>query len=824
MQPAPEADRRTLIRRLTFDLTGLPPTSEEVEEFVQDADPLAYENLVDRLLASPRYGERWARHWLDVVHYGDTHGYDKDKPRPNAWPYRDWVIRALNDDVPWDRFIIEQIAGDVAGDEPSDIAALGMLAAGPWDFISHVEVPESKIDGQVARSLDRDDFVRTVMESFASVTIGCARCHDHKFDPIRQEDYYSLQAVFAAIDRNDRPFDVDPETAALRSELLAQQIHLKSELTEIELEITRLAGDRLASIDAQVAELSGRQETSPKPEFGYHSGIEPTPDVEKWVQIDLGEEQQVASITYVACHDDFNGIGAGFGFPRRFRVEASNDPEFADGVTILVDHSDADVTNPGVEPQVVELAVPVTCRFIRVTATRLGPRQNDYIFALAELIARSPEGINLAASAEVISLDSIEAPVRWSRVNLVDGYYYGVHFDEESSRELAALNIARRKLLEAAVPAEMLNRSTAITGELADIDAELAALPAPNMVYAAATDFNAQGGHQSTGGLPRVIHVLRRGNVTDPGEIALPRSPSCIEAINFELPAGAHESQRRLAMAEWLAHPDNPLTWRSVVNRVWHYHFGTGIVDTPNDFGRMGGEPSHPELLDWLATRFRDDGGSLKSLHRLICLSSVYRQASVSPHDFGEVDADNRLLWRMDRRRLEAEEIRDSVLFVAGQLDETMYGPGFQDFVVEHPEHSPHYEYRLFDPRDASCYRRSVYRFIVRSQQQPFMTTLDCADPSMQVDRRNETITPQQALAMLNNSLMLVMCEHLADRIRSEHPGADISDQVAAAFELCVQRETSDQELDALTQHAATHGLEHTCRLLWNLNEFVFVD
>ncbi len=824
MQPAPEADRRTLIRRLTYDLTGLPPTPEEVEAFINDADPLAYEKLVDHLLASPRYGERWARHWLDVVHYGDTHGYDKDQPRPNAWPYRDWVIRALNEDQPWDRFIIEQLASDVAGDEPDDIAALGMLAAGPWDFISHVEVPESKIDGQIARSLDRDDFVRTVMESFASVTIGCARCHDHKFDPIRQADYYSLQAVFAAIDRNDRPFDVDADTASRRRELLAEQGRLTNEQAANESAIARIAGEQLTAIDSQITELASRQEQSPRPEFGYHSAIEPTPEVVKWVQIDLEAEQQIASITYVACHDEFNGIGAGFGFPQRYLIEVSNDPEFVQGVTVLVDQTAADVANPGVESQSVELATPVTARFVRVTATKLAHRQNDYIFALAELIVRSPDGLNLASSADVTALDSIEAPVRWSTGNLVDGYYYGVLFDEQATRELAALNATRREVLQTNVPAELLARSESLTAELAAVAQALNELPTPQMVYAAATQFTPQGGHQSTGGIAREIRVLRRGNVTDPGEIAPPRSLECISAVGFELPTDADESQRRVAMAEWLASPDHPLTWRSIVNRVWHYHFGTGIVDTPSDFGRMGGLPSHPELLDWLAVRFRDDGGSLKSLHRLICTSSVYRQASSSPHDYSDIDADNRLLWRMDRRRLEAEEIRDSVLFVAGKLDETMYGPGFQDFVVEHPEHSPHYEYRLFDPRDPSCYRRSIYRFSVRSQQQPFMTTLDCADPSMQVDRRNETITPQQSLALLNNSLMLVMCEHLASRVQTGHPDADLTQQVAAAFVLCVQREPTPDELDLLTVHASNHGLEHTCRLLWNLNEFVFVD
>ncbi|HEX6983957.1 MAG TPA: DUF1549 domain-containing protein, partial [Planctomycetaceae bacterium] len=238
LSPSPEADRRTLIRRLSFDLIGLPPSPAEVEAFVSDPDPLAYERLVDRLLADPRHGERWARHWLDVARYGDSHGYDKDQPRPNAWPYRDYVIRSLNEDKPYARFVREQVAGDALfPDDPDGVVATGFLAAGPWDLISHVEVPESKIDGRVARSLDRDDFVRAAMETFASTTVGCARCHHHKFDPVTQEDYYALQAVFAAIDRADRPYDPDPEVRRRRSALLTERRTIETERSAAESEL-----------------------------------------------------------------------------------------------------------------------------------------------------------------------------------------------------------------------------------------------------------------------------------------------------------------------------------------------------------------------------------------------------------------------------------------------------------------------------------------------------------------------------------------------------------------------------------------------------------
>jgi hypothetical protein len=258
------------------------------------------------------------------------------------------------------------------------------------------------------------------------------------------------------------------------------------------------------------------------------------------------------------------------------------------------------------------------------------------------------------------------------------------------------------------------------------------------------------------------------------------------------------------------------------VNRVWQYHFGRGLVDSPNDFGHMGATPSHPELLDWLAAEFRDSGGSFKKLHRLIVTSAAYKQSSASRADHAAIDSNNALLWRQNRRKLEAEAIRDSMLAVAGQLDLTMGGPSFQDFVVTHPEHSPHYEYQLADPEDAKLHRRSIYRFLVRSQQQPFMSALDCADPSMLVEKRNQTITPLQALAQLNNQLALAMSKHFAARV--EAGGGTREEQVCNAFRLALARPPSDTERSSLLAYANEHGLANACRAILNLNEFAFVD
>ncbi|MFM8891832.1 MAG: DUF1553 domain-containing protein, partial [Planctomycetia bacterium] len=267
----------------------------------------------------------------------------------------------------------------------------------------------------------------------------------------------------------------------------------------------------------------------------------------------------------------------------------------------------------------------------------------------------------------------------------------------------------------------------------------------------------------------------------------------------------------------------NPLTWRSIVNRVWQYHFGSGIVATSSDFGRMGAAPSHPELLDWLATRFREGGGSLKSLHRLIVTSATYRQSSGSRADAAAVDVRNELVWRQNRRRLEAEAVRDAVLAVAGTLDLTMGGPGWQDFKVEHPEHSPHWRYDLADPEDKSTWRRGVYRFIVRSQTQPFMTCLDCADPSMRVEKRNESMSAIQALALLNNGFMVTQARHFADRVARD-AGSDVSTQVTRALTLAIGRGPDAEELLVLRELTAEHGLANACRAVLNLNEFSFVD
>jgi hypothetical protein len=866
LQQSPEADARTLIRRITFDLTGLPPEIEETEMGRRgDAEmnlfsvspplrvslfaPLSDETLevlTDRLLASPRYGERWARHWLDVVHYGETHGYDKDKPRPHAWPYRDYVIRALNNDKPYARFVQEQLAGDVMFPGTADgIVALGFIAAGPWDLIGHMEVPETKIDGMIARHLDRDDMVQNTMGAFCSLTAGCAQCHDHKFDPITQEDYYALQATFAALDRTDVAYYPDDATEQRFQALSAESRHLTHEISTLEAPLIARAGKAYAELTRRIEGASDKGASpNARPDFGYHSAISKEQQTTKWVQVDLGSSTEIDKVVLMPCYDDFNKIGAGFGFPIRFKVECSDDPTFKSGVTLLWRKHDItfmnDFANPGLRPFETGGAKDdgVEGRYVRVTAIKLAPRKNDFIFALAELQVFDKDGRNLAQGKLVTALDSIEAPPRWRTANLTDG----IAPESRTEKDRQQLTSQRSSLMMAQANDATRARLDAAHERLHTIEGELAKLPPPAKAYIGAVhtgtgNFKGTGGE---GGAPRTIHVLKRGDVKNPGEVTGPGAVAALSKLahlpsRFDSTSG--EATRRAALAQWITAHDNPLVWRSIVNRVWQHHFGRPLVDTPNDFGRMGAQPSNPELLDWLAVTFRDDlGGSLKKLHKLIVMSHTYRQASTpagqhsgrKETDDGlkaalQADAENHFLSHQNRRKLDAECIHDSILAVSGKLDLTMGGQGYQDFVVTHPEHSPHYEYDLFDPEEPKSHRRSIYRFIVRSQQQPFMTCLDCADPSMRVDKRNESLSPLQALALMNNGIVVTMARHFAERVQRECPG-NTSAQVRHAFTLALSRPPTDGELSSLVEYTNKNGLENTCRVILNLNEFTFVD
>jgi hypothetical protein len=856
MHPAAPADRRTLLRRVTFDLTGLPPSPREIADFLADHSPNAYEKVIDRLLASPRYGERWARHWLDVAHYGDTHGYDKDKRRDNAWPYRDYVIRALNEDRPYSRFLQEQVAGDVLfPNTPDGIIATGFLAAGPWDFVGNVELAEGTMEKEKTRLLDRDDVVSNVMSTFNSVSIHCARCHDHKFDPIPQRDYYRLQSVFAGIERGDRPYG-DAKSLAERATLDARERELTSRRTDLLKAIAALSSPEIMRLDSEIAELKRREAELPplpaavaSPSNGYHSGIEGKQDVEKWVQVDLGHPVGIDRIRlFPARPTDFLDT-PGFGFPLRYRVAVSDDPEFK-RAEILSDHASSDVPNPGDAPIIVE-AGGRKARYVRMTAQKLWLRTSDYVFALAEMQVESG-GKNIAPGCAVTSLDSIEQG-RWSKRFLVDDFDSHARLANFADPKIAASLALRSEIVQSLRRAEdqrsiakdaLTDASTKASLEeieagLKEVVAKRARLPRPNMVYSVLPRE------------PRPIHILMRGEVEKPADPVGPGALSCLAGLpsEFNCPPSAPEGARRGALALWLSSSSNPLTWRSIVNRVWEYHFGRGIVDTPNDFGRNGSRPTHPELLDWLAVTFIEGSGkreegrvgsitssphhpltpssfgcgqSLKRLHRLMVLSAAYRQSSQNDASFAARDGDNRLLWRMNRRRLDAEELRDSVLAVSGKLDLTMGGRGVDLFRFK-DDHSPVYDYTAPGIVDRpETWRRTIYAFTVRSVQNPFVESLDGADPNLLTPVRSSTLTALQALALLNDPFILRQSEAFADRLKRDNP--DLPSQVIAAYEIAFGRPPTGPEQTQLAQYASSHGLSAACRLLFNANEFVFLD
>ncbi len=606
---AERADRITLARRATLDLWGLPPEPAVLAAFAADDSEASWSQLIERLLASPRYGERWGQHWLDVVRYADTHGFEVNTPREHAWPYRDYVIGAFTQDLPYNRFIVEQLAGDAVGADP----ATGFLVASA--VLLPGQIGADDVSKRQARHDSLDEIVSATGATFLGLTIGCARCHDHKFDPLTQHDYYALEACFAGVEYGDRPIR-DEQARRQASEAAA----LKPKLARLDRELETL-----------------------------------------WWVLTAGT-------------------------------------------------------------------------------------------APAEL-AMGAEGL---------------------------------------PKLLAALSL----------PAAQ--QASRMAAERAQLWAEWKRLTTPRLVF---------GG---TFRGPDPTFVLRRGDPEQPVSPVGPAAPAVLGATNF--PSGEDEQARRLALAHWIASPDNPLTARVMVNRLWTWHFGRGLVDTPSDFGLAGGRPSHPALLDWLANELIQSGWSVKHIHRLILHSATYRQSSRIDPRAAAIDRENRWLWRFASRRLEGEAIRDSLLAVSGELNLEMGGPGFDFFQSRGGLNG-------FPPVEEFAWpqmRRMVYSHKVRMERVPVFGVFDCPDAGQATPVRSRSTTAIQALNLLNSPFVIARARALAGQISAEVPD-DPASQVGEAFRRTLGRQADLDEFEAAVQLVGHSGLAQLCRALVNSNEFLFL-
>ncbi len=834
---APRADRRTLLRRVSFDLIGLPPTEEEIAVFLGDSASDAWEHVVDRLLASPRYGERSARRFMDLVHFAETHGNDQDRPRPNAWPYRDWLIESFNADQPYAEFVQQQLAADVLfPDQPLAVRALGFLAAGPWDESSQLNIVDDTLDKQNARNLDRDDMLTTTMSTFVSTTIQCARCHHHKFDPIAQNEYYELQSVFAGIDRANRPYDLDPEVhrrrqAILRDKLAIERAPIDALLLTDPHTLAETAaweqalggvGAPWTLLEAEQVSSSGGATITRQADGSYLFGGErPAVDTCTFVApIAPIASRGITAIRLDLLSDEtlpFKGPGRqdnGNLHLSELTVEATSvSGATADPATrrvVPLAHASADFDQEGWTSAMAIDGNPATAWGVW---PQVG-RSHHAVFELAEpLDARG--GVQLTITlAQLHGGQHLIGRLRLA-VTTADRPVRATTLPEPLTRILATPPAAR-----SASDLAALTRHRLLLG----IATQLAALPSPLLVYAGTTDFEPENNFLPARG-PRPVHRLMRGEVGKPAELVEPGALSCVAEMpaNLELADVDDEGARRAALARWITDPRNSLTWRSIVNRSWQHHFGRGLVATPSDFGVMGSPPSHPDLLDWLATWFLDHGQSQKQLDRLLVTSGVYLQSTQLDPRCAAVDGDNTLLWRMSRTRLDAEAIRDAVLEVAGRLDLTMGGPSVKQFVESPGIHvTPNVDYESFDVDRPENRRRSVYRFLFRTLPDPFMETLDCPDASQLMPTRSSSVTALQALALLNNAFIVRMGEHLAERLAGRH--TDLDAQVDDLYETVLCRAASATERATLTDFAARRGLANACRLLLNCSEFVFVN
>ncbi len=780
----PEADRRTLIRRASYDLTGLPPSPEEVQQFVNDPDPQAYERLIDRLLASPRYGERWGRHWLDVVRFGESNGFERNVIINDLWPFRDYVIRSINDDKPFDQFIREHIAGDQLADGKPEIEiGSAFLVAGPYDDVGN----QDAVQAAQIRANTLDEMIRATSEAFLGMTVGCARCHDHKFDPIAQADYYQLYATFAGIRHGSAPW-ATPRAKAIRAEKVRPLNEAKS---QVEKEIIQLEASVLERGEAN-ARVHESGWTRPKVE---RTGTEETFTPVKTKFIRLVSEGQDSNPTNTRNFniDEFEVWTSG-SQPKNVALASSGAKATGEARRI---EDFADAYN-------AELAIDgeFGARFIAtggsLTIELAQPTLIDRIYFSSARGERVPTQGKFAFVGEY-------------RIEISDDGTSWRTLTDSHDRRPVNENFRKHRLRKASITQEEQETLNALRRKRNQLNRDINAIPR------LATAFL---GRRSQTDAKGPFHLFQGGDPQRKGPEVTPASLSTLSKVMpvYDLPATSPEHERRTALADWITSPQNPLTLRVLANRIWHYHFGTGIVDTPSDFGYMGGRPSHPELLDFLAQTLLSTGWRIKPIHRMIMLSDTYCQASTWRADGAEADGDSRLLWRFPPRRLAAEEIRDTLLKVTGELSHQGGGPGFRLYKFMQDNVCT---YEPLDQHGPETYRRAVYHQNARASVVDLMTDFDLPDCAFSTPRRVGTTSPLQALTLLNHSFTVDMAQALASRLRSE---TSFSEQSRRAFQRCFQREPSPDEKEASTELIEHHGLEAFCRALLNANELIYLD
>ena len=792
LKPNPRATKQQLIRRATYNLTGLPPTKAEVEDFLKDDSPRAFEKVIDRLLDSPHYGEHWTRHWLDVVRYAETNSFERDDPKPHAWRYRDYVIRAFNQDKPYDQFVREQLAGDELDEVTAEsIIATGYYRLGIWD--------DEPADRLLAKYDNLDDLVTTTGQAFLGLTINCARCHDHKIDPITQKDYYSLASFFSGIRPITRGGGPSIERVIFESEAAKQKY---------EADVAKLNHERNA-VQAQVRAFED--------EFR-----------KKYEKISLAEVQQpdLANLEYRFYRDTFEKLPE-FDNLKAETVEKLDPPYF--------DIRPATRENFFGFVFVGELIVPEDGQYTFWLDSDDGARlivdgkkliEYDGIHGVGK---PHQKPLELKKGRVPIRLEYFQGQygkglaVRWSGPKFRDRYLSATTADnvpltELNSRPLPELmRISGRKVLG---PKRFKQYN--------DLKKEMQALfnkkvPAS---YALAVTENPQ---------PDEMHVLNRGNPRLEGDKVTPTFPVLLTSVEPKIEAiPAKTSGRRRALADWIASPDNKMTSRVMINRIWQQQFGRGIVRSPNNFGLLGAAPTHPELLDWLASEFVEGGWSIKRIQKMIMMSSVWQQSSAPNKISYDADPTNDFFWKFDMRRLNAEEIRDSLFAATGELNDKMFGPSMYPKIPEEilaGQSRPGAGWG--NSSDEERARRAVYIHVKRSLITPLLADFDFCETDSSCADRFSTVQPTQALGMLNSDFLQERALKLADRLQSTHPH-DLEAQIKQSIWLTCQRPPTDSDLargrsliDSLkTEHGLNdeQALDLYALMVLNLNEFMYLD